>query len=179
MLLGSLLLHFCLLASSAEPPKGASVYLLRMSSSFDLYLANQLTQSGMLTVVTDPALAQYVLTESVGGNFELMMDSLFKKDEPKQKDEAAETDAKDADSETATGPKSMIDAYEGTPPRISTFSRGQGNIFLVNRDSSTIVWSTFLERREQRSEKLNRAAAEVVKRLKKHIAASADGGAIQ
>lgn len=144
------------------------MYLLRMSSGFDLYLANQLTQAGALTVVTDPAQAQYVLTDTVGSNFEATMDALYK---PKEEPPAAPTDGAEAKgAENAKGgTRSMIDAYTGAAPRLSSFSRGQGNVFLVSRESSAVVWSTFLDRRDQRSEKLNKAAAEVVKRLQKYM----------
>jgi hypothetical protein len=63
LVLGLALLSLTVFAAPVEPEPGANVYVLQMRSGFDLHLANQLTQMGALTVVTDPALAQYVLSD--------------------------------------------------------------------------------------------------------------------
>lgn len=162
LIIGMLLVGLGASARPAELTSGASVYLLSMRYGFDLFLANQLTQAGLLTVVTDPALAEYVLSDSVGAGFEQSMDTLYpkpKEEEPKAED-SAEKDAKEGSAE------SIVQAYSSATPRASSFSRSDGTYFLVNRHSRAVVWSTFVNHRDTRNQAMNKDAAQLVKRLK-------------
>lgn len=163
LVLGLALLSLTVFAAPVEPEPGANVYILQMRSGFDLYLASQLTQMGALTVVTDPTLAQYVLSDSVGKGFEDAMEALYPKPKPEEPDEKADDDSK------KDGAGSMVDAYANTTRRTSSFARGEGNLFLVNRENSIVVWSTFLDRRDARSDAMNKDATQVVKRLLKFM----------
>ncbi|MDZ7638844.1 MAG: hypothetical protein U5J83_11455 [Bryobacterales bacterium] len=166
------LLCFASLAIPAELQSGANVYLLSMRSGFNLFLANQLTQSSVLTVVTDPAMAEYILTDSVGEAFEQSMEALYPKPKPEEaKPEHAETPKEETKKESG-GMGSMVDAYSTTVRRPSAFSRADGTYFLVDRHNRVVVWSTFLNHRDTRNEAMNKDAARVVKRLKEFMKAS-------
>ncbi len=87
------------LASAAELSDVHNVYLLKMSKGFDQYLANHLTSSKVFQVVTDPKLADTVITEQIGEGFEAKLDELFpppeaEKPEPPPKPEKPEKPAR-------------------------------------------------------------------------------------
>ena len=54
-----------------------TVYVLPMSRGMDQYLANRLANERLFTVVTDPKLADAVLTDHIGESFESQMEALF------------------------------------------------------------------------------------------------------
>lgn len=172
MLVRYLVLVFCGLLVwlpsvwAASPEARARVYVFRMKNSFDLHLAHRLTETGLLTVVTDPQEADYVLTEGVGPGFEEAMKRLYHKREAAEAEPTAEEPGKGEGARSASS--AMV--VSGAPVRASSFGRSAGTVFLVRRDDSTVVWSTFLRRHDSREEMLNRNAGEVVKRLKKRMA---------
>src|SRR3569832_1424805 len=130
-LLALLVSAAALLAGNAPNPglqQVHNVYLLPMSNSMDQYLANQITSSGLFQVVTDPQKADAVITDSIGTNFEDKLEELYPtKPKPKKDDK----DKKDEDD-------------RAKPQRIGAFSRGRGNIFIVDRASRSVVWSVYL-----------------------------------
>src|SRR5271154_7372891 len=70
-----------------------TVYLLPMTYSLDQFLAIRLTKGGVIQVVTDPNLADAILSEHIGTGLEDQLRSLYgeKKDADadKDKDKAA------------------------------------------------------------------------------------------
>lgn len=138
----------------AQPPAGSrSVYLLQMGYGFDQFLANHLAAVGMFDVVTDPKLADVVMTDRIGRTFELQMEQLYAETKPAPKKE-------DKDEE----PVNMKAPPAGA---MSTFGRGRGNIFLVDTRTAQVVWSTYEKPVGSDPVELDRAAARVVERLKK------------
>ncbi|MCW5962459.1 MAG: hypothetical protein KIT83_00355 [Bryobacterales bacterium] len=170
MLTSSSLRHLFLGLSLAVAPlfaagpleTSAKVYLLRMKSGFDLYLANRLTEAGILTVVTDPQQAAYILTEGVGPGFEDTMKRLYP---PPAAEEQFSESANGAEEADESSPAATVTAMAA--PRSSSFGRASGTVFLVRRADSTVVWSTFLPRQDTRELMLDKSAGSVVKRLKK------------
>ena len=53
-----------------------TVYLLKMSSGLDQYLANRLTADHVFQVVTDPKLADAVFTDQIGEGFQMKLDEI-------------------------------------------------------------------------------------------------------
>ena len=143
------------------PEPGAKVYLLRMKNGFDLHLANRLTQTGVLVVVTDPTEAEFVLTENVGTGFEEAMKLLY----PPPPVQAPETGEGDEDEGGRRTDLPVVNRYMGARP--STFGRAEGTLFLVRRTDSTVIWSTFLDRRDTRDSAQDKHAGSIVKRLEK------------
>src|SRR5579863_3835078 len=104
---------FCLFAALSVAHAGSearpelmevkTVYLLPMTSSLDQFLAIRLTKGGILQVVTDPTLADAILSEHIGTGLEDQMKSLYgeKKADPADKDKDKD---KDTSSSSFGGP---------------------------------------------------------------------------
>lgn len=163
-----------------------TVYILPMRLGFDQYLANQLSQSGLLQVVTDPKKADGVLTDHLGESFEARMDEINPPPKPPPPPEseskpAASKTTSDATKSTAAadgepGTKTTVkkakstatDAAvtESTPPPRGSFSSGRGNVFLVDKTSRAVLWSTFEQLDSAQPASLTHVAEYVVKDLR-------------
>jgi hypothetical protein len=124
-----------------------SVYLMPMSRGLDQYLAQKLVANGRFQVVTDPAKADAFFTDRIGSNFE---DSLTELLEPKPLIE------KKDDS---------TPAYK--PPAMQPLSRGKGNVFLVDRQSHTVIWSAFAPAKGSDVNELSKIAEQLADKLAK------------
>lgn len=135
-----------------------TAYLLPMRAGLDQYLANHLSQDGALQVVTDPALADVVITDSLGDTFEKKLAELYPADTPDAK-AAKDESGDEAEAKPATG-------FRGdTMPRLGGFRGGRGNIFMVDPRAQSVVWSTFIRPKSATAVDLDKAAKEVVKRF--------------
>jgi hypothetical protein len=138
------------------------VYLLPMTSGLDQYLANRLTKVGRFEVVTDPALADAVFTDRLGPAFEDKWKELYP-----PPPEPEEVKAAEEKKEAKTGPPAtMVDDLTGSPvTRISSFSRGRGNVFLVSRKDRAVIWSHYKVPKNSQSRQLDNTADEIADRL--------------
>ena len=125
-----------------------TVYVLPMSSGLDQFLAIKLTSGSVMQVVTDPRKAELILTDAIGAAFEAKLDDLYG-----QKPKGEEKDDKN-------GKDSM-----NSSPRISPASRGRGAIFLVDRKTRDVVWSTYVKVGSTAPDDMNRIAAEIADKL--------------
>lgn len=141
-------------------PQVKTVYVVTMSFGFDHFLANQIGNSGLFQVVTDPALADAVLVEGLGPETERRLKELYPvaEVEPPPADESKEQEGKTGESGISLKPDLTV--------RKSTFSSGKGNIFLVDPRAKAVIWSTFIRRRNSLADELNRAAGSVADRLR-------------
>lgn len=135
-----------------------SVYILPMGSSMDQFLANRLTRLGKMQVVADPQHADAILTDRLGEPFEKKLDALY----PPPEETA---DADDADDEPGSG----ITLKDTEPMRRPSFGRGRGTIFLVDRKTRNVLWSTYERPRNSSANELNRTAERVVNNLKRDL----------
>lgn len=148
----------CLALHAAEAPAPRSVYVLPMTSGMDQFLANRLAAAQVLTVVTDPKMAEVVLTDRLGQAFETRMDDLFPPPAPPK--------AKDEQEKSAPGD------IAGTPPPVGMFSsgvRGKGNIFLVDAKTRRVLWSIFMKPADITPEEMDKTAGRIAQRLKKDL----------
>ena len=136
----------CSLAFGANLSTVKNVYLLPMPGGMDHYLAVQLTKAGFVQVVTDPSHADAVITDHIGASLEDSMNELFL---PKK-----EKDPKDKDSEPAHA-------------RMQPLSRGKGSIFVVDRGSRVVLWSTFAPTPAGGSAQVNKLAIKVTAEMQK------------
>ena len=143
-------------SSPAELSQVQSVYLLPMGSGLDQYLANQLTARQVFQVVTDPQKADAIFTDQIGMGFEKRLEELY----PPPKPEKTEKPATSKTGEMAR---------EEPPVRYSSFGRGRGNIFLVDRKSRRVIWSVYERPRSSTPDDLDIAGRRVVERLKKDL----------
>ncbi len=160
-----------------------SVYLLPMGYGLDQYLANRLTAEGVFEVVTDPKRADAVLTDQLGVGFERRFDELFPREAPAPPPPAADTASKDDKPKSDAKkeelkkeePKKESDAdmsarlKHSSQLPISTFSRGKGNIFLVDVKSRGVVWSLYERPKKILPDELDRTSGRIVQRLKKDL----------
>ena len=134
-----------------------TVYLLSMTNGLDQYLANRLTKTGRLEVVTDPANADAVFTDRLGPAFEQRWAELFPPP-------PAPTPAADAAKKTGTS-DNPVDFSTPSPARISSFGRSRGNVFLVSRKTGSVVWSHYRLPSNSRPGSLDKLADSIVDRL--------------
>ena len=186
--LAILLVSSCAFLSAADLSGVRTVYVMPMARGLDQYLAGRLTSRGLFQVVTDPKLADAVLTDRVGEVLQNQLEAIFPTPKPETEDEedaepAAKPESKPdakADKKSAKDqqdPDSMISAFgnvsksEGGPPPTSAFGRSKGNIFLVDAKSRQVLWSTYDPPRTNAAHDLNRTASDIVSRIKKDLTA--------
>jgi hypothetical protein len=183
-----LLLCFpAMLAIGSDLSEVKSVYLLRMSKGFDQYLANRLTNQHVFQIVTDPKLADAILTDQIGETFEAKLNELFpplehvepveKPKEPAKPEKPAEKAA--AKPEKNTPPSKTVDvdntmslfseASTKLAPLTSSFGRAKGTLFLVDAKSKEVVWSTYDPPKDATSNQMDRTANDIVSRLKRDL----------
>ena len=156
------------------------IYILSMGSGMDQFLANQFTTAGIFEVVTDPKKADAIVSDNVGEAFQKKLDELYppppKPDAPKPVE--ATKPAADSDSSIDVGDTSTSEtkparknAFEGVDfsgggGRTSTFGRGKGNFFVVDRTSRTVLWSVYERPKNTTPGELTKTAGRVVKHLR-------------
>ena len=123
-----------------------TVYVLPMAGGLDQFLATRLTSGAVLQVVTDPLKADVVITDRIGAAFEEHLNEIY--------GEKVKTDDKGSLSTTAK-------------PMDITISRGRGLIFMVDRRTREVVWSTFIKPRDTTPSELIRIAGEIAGKLDK------------
>jgi hypothetical protein len=114
--------------------------------------------------VTDPQEAEYVLTENVGPGFDEILKQLF---EVPEEEERAPSEIADEEREEAKKELPVLNRYMGARP--TTFGKAGGVVFLVRRADKSVIWSTFLERRDTRDQMMDKHAGNVVKRMAKWL----------
>jgi hypothetical protein len=147
-----------------------SVYILPMRSGMDQYLANKIARHGLLQVVTDPQRADAILTDHIGETFERKVDELYpppKPVKPVKADKDDDEEKADADDK-ASSSKAMIEAGAPTD-HVSSFGRGKGTIFLVDRKSRAVIWSTYDRAHDMSADTLDKKADQIVNRLKSDL----------
>jgi hypothetical protein len=164
-----------------------NVYVMPMARGLDQYLASNLASHGVFQVVTDPKLADAVLSDRVGDLLQLQLENIFPTPKPEDEEDtepAAKPDAKgDIKTEKSASPKadkgsqdqSIMAALSATsnkldsPSQNSSFGRGKGTIFLVDAKSRQVIWSTYDPPRNTASHELDRTASNIVSRIRKDL----------
>jgi hypothetical protein len=147
LLTATLTAIFSIPAATAQVSGVKTVYVLPMAGGLDQYLALRLTSQGVLQVVTDPKKADAIFTDGIGARFEESFASLF---ESQNKDKGEK-----------------LGQVEFAHPAMRPLSGNRGVIFLVDRNTRDVVWSTFERPKSSQAEDLNHAAARIVDRLAK------------
>jgi hypothetical protein len=138
-----------LIAASAPNPalEGVkTVYLLPMASGLDQFLAVRLTTGSILQVVTDPQKADGILTDHIGASFEQQLDGLYGAKPRDDKDNPEQDFAR---------------------PMTQPLSRGKGAIFLVDRKTRSVLWSTYALPKNTAPSDMNHLADRIAGRLEK------------
>jgi hypothetical protein len=169
-------------APAAEPPAAEAVhhellqvknvYILPMGNGFDQFLANALTRKSVLQVVADPAKADAIFTDRLGKGFELKLAELYPEPKPEEAAKAEPDKEKDAAGE---GKTPAFDLKNAQADRVSSFGRGKGTYFLVNRATRNVIWSVYAKPATTRPKDLNRTARDVAGELAGAIHKQAKG----
>lgn len=116
-----------------------TVYLMPMAGGLDQYLAQWLTQEHIMKVITDPKMADIVMTDRLGEAFEQKMSEFHPKD--------AKT------SQDAT--HNMFQS-----------SHGRGTVFLVDAKTRQVLWSDYEKApRSNSGSHMNDEAERIAKKL--------------
>ncbi len=146
-----------------------TVYVLSMSKGLDQYLANRLANDHLFQVVTDPKLADAFLTDRVGESLESKLEEIFPPPVPEKPAPAEKPASKaDKDKEPPTNPM-LGDTVNKLAAVNSSFSRGKGNVFLVDAKSRQVVWSVYQLPKGSSAKELDRTASDIVSRLKRDL----------
>ena len=154
-----LFLFACSALAGAELSDVHKVYLLKMSKGMDQYLANRLTNSHVFQVVTDPKLADAIVTDHLGAPFEAKLEELFPAPNPEPVKSEPEKD-KDKDS-LFPEPLNKLD----NPAANSNFGGSHGTVFLVSAKSRQVIWSAYDLPRDSSAKELDRTASDIVRRI--------------
>jgi hypothetical protein len=148
------------LVLGANLPAVRSVYVMPMSQGMDQFLANRLAGQHVFQVVSDPKLADAVLTDRIGPALNTSLEEIAPTAQPVA---AEDKDAKDARKEPVAMNK--LD----NPSLASTFGRGKGTFFLVAAKSREVLWSTFEVPKNSTAGELDRTASDIVSRLMRDL----------
>ena len=137
-----------------------TVYMLPMAHGLEQYLANCLTRDHVFTIVTDPKMADAVLSEHVGAALQEKLDEMLAPPPPEKPEKSGDGSS-----------GSLADAFDkmASPVRNSTVGRSKGTLFLVDTKSRQVVWSTYELPKDVTSKELDRIASAIVSRLKKDM----------
>lgn len=165
-------------AASHDPVNPAllqvkTVYILPMGSGMDQFLASHLTQRGVFEVVTDPKKAEAIFTDRLGESFQTQMERLYPAPKPPAPPPAVEDDkAKDDGSDkdhpkVSAADKEAADrlSHENASPHALTFGRNRGTLFLVDRQSRSVIWSLYARPKDTSSGTLDRTADKIARHL--------------
>ena len=147
---------FSIAGAHAEAFGVKTVYLLPMANGLDQYLALQLTSGGVLQVVTDPKKADAILTDGIGARLEDSLSALY--------GEAGKEKNEKKDDDKSSG-KAGTDTF--AHPAMRPLSGGHGVVFLVNRTTRDVLWSTYERTKNTQPDELKHAAKNIVNRLAK------------
>jgi hypothetical protein len=123
----------------AQAPAMRSVYILPMAGGLDQYLAEHLTLTHTMEVVTDPKAAEVYLTDQLGEPFEHKVAELHQT------------------PEAAKGAVGVHPSFRST--------NSKGTIFLVDAKSRKVIWSDYEKPGPHDSATLNHVAARIVQKM--------------
>jgi hypothetical protein len=155
------LLAGCATASAVDLGNVHTLYVLPMAHGLEQYLANTLTEEHVFVIVTDPKLADAVLTDNVGAGLQHKLDSLLAPPaaEPKEGEKT------DAPKGSIFEPANKVE----NPADTATVGRSKGMVFLVGTKSRQVLWSVYDLPKDSSSKELDRIASAIVSRLRKDM----------
>ena len=153
------------LLCAADLASVRTVYVLPMSHGFEQYLANALTGEHVFVIVTDPKMADAVLTDHVGAQLQQKLDTLLAPPAEKPDVKEGEKDKIETPKGSIMQPANKLD----NPADNSSVGKGKGMVFLVGTQSRQVLWSVYDLPKDASSKELDRIASAIVSRLKKDM----------
>jgi hypothetical protein len=142
-----------------------TVYMLPMAHGLEQYLANTLTGEHVFVIVTDPKMADAVLTDHVDAGLQLKLDTMLTPPPAETKEDGKDAAPKGSIFE----PANKVD----NPAATSNVGRGRGMVFLVATKSRQVLWSSYDLPKDNTSKELDRIASAIVSRLRKDMGLTA------
>jgi hypothetical protein len=133
-----------------------SVYIMPMSGGYHQHLANRLIRLGLFQVVADPHHADAILTDRLGEGLEARLDVY----------DTASKRREEAEHPPAEGVKGDSSVTLADRPITTSLSGGKGTLFLIDRKSRRLLWSTFEKPKNVTAKQLDRSAGRVADRIK-------------
>jgi hypothetical protein len=158
--LSFIFLALCAAASAADLDNVHTVYMLPMGHGLDQYMANILTAEHVFVVVTDPKLADAVVTDHLGAGLQEKLDAMLAPPPPEPKE-----GEKEEVKGSLTDPGNKI----ANPADNSSVGRSRGTVFLVGTKTRQVLWSVYDLPKDASSKQLDRIASDIVSRLKKDM----------
>jgi len=155
----------CAALSAVELADVHTVYLLKMSRGMDQYLANRFTNEHIFQVVTDPKMADAIVTDRIGEAFEAKLEELFPPPNPEPVKREPTPEKEEGHAGIYAEPVNKL----SNPAANSSFGAATGTIFLVSAKSRQVIWSAYDLPRDSSSKELNRTASDVVNRIKRDL----------
>ena len=173
LIMNSIKLVLLLLVSCAAMLSGAdlsgvhTVYVMPMAHGLEQYLANALTNEHVFVIVTDPKMADAVLSERIGAAVQERLDVMLAPPPPEKPAAKAgdKADAQDSGNAMLAETVNKLD----NPATSSSVGRSRGTVFLLGTKSRQVVWSTYELPKDATSKELDRIASAIVSRLKKDM----------
>lgn len=139
---------FSAAAWAQSPLAGAkNVFLTPMPGGLEQYVALHLTEGGVLQVVTDSSKADVVMLDRIGEDLRATL---------------AELDPKPAAAQTGKAGEVVF-----AKPNMRPLARTRGTVFLVDRKSGDVLWSTLEQPKSSAVHDLDAAAKRIVEKLAK------------
>ncbi|MEO8100388.1 MAG: hypothetical protein ABI811_22005 [Acidobacteriota bacterium] len=137
--------------SFAQSPLTAAknVYVLPMPGGLDQFVALRLTEQSVLQVVTDSAKADVFITDRIGEDFEQLLKELT----------TPPVDTSQAQKAGTTDPFAH--------PNMRPLARTRGTVFLIERNTGNVLWSTLEIPKSATARDMSAAAQHIVDRLAK------------
>jgi hypothetical protein len=156
-----LLLVCCAAAlSGADLGNVHTVYVLPMAHGLEQYLANVLTADHVFVIVTDPKMADAVLTDHVGTGLQEKLDTMLAPPPP---------EPKEGDKDEAKGSLAEPLNKLSNPADSSSVGRSRGTVFIVGTKTRQVLWSVYDLPKDASSKELDRIASDIVSRLRKDM----------
>lgn len=147
-----------------------TVYMMPMAHGFEQYLANTLTNEHVFVIVTDPKMADAVLTDHIGEALQERLDVMLtvpppEKPDPKDGEKSGTEEPKAGHTSSLADPQNKLTS----PGASSTVGHGKGTVFLVDAKSRQVLWSTYELPKDATARESDRIASAIVSRLKKDM----------
>ncbi len=157
-------------AATPELKHVRRVYFLQMTSGMDQYLAQHLIKGNTLEVVTDPALADAIFSDRIGESLEQKWAEVYPPPKPVEEEKSDADKVKDKDTDKdADKKKEAAMMSSGAVRGASTWGRGRGNIYLIDRKSRVVIWSAYNKPKNSTAREMDRTANRVIGHLKNDL----------
>jgi hypothetical protein len=138
------------------------VYVLPMAGGLDQYIADWITRDKIMQVVTDPKVADLVMTDRLGEAFEQKLAQIrppapMPVEKSAEKKDDKKDDGKSSKSGGAGAPSDTPHSFQSTSAR--------GTLFLVDIKSRQVIWSDHEKPPTVSDSNLSREAERVAKKL--------------